>query len=487
MGAQLIQVDWAVVLIMLPLSAAMLGFLLPGMARNIGLLAALLILFTVVGLGWQLTQTGVYSHVAGGWLAPLGIQLHADGFSLLMLATSAIVGVAVSIYSTGYFKAADDQRFWPTWLLLWAALNALFLAADVFNLYVTLELLGLSAVTLASLTGSKDSVSAAMRYLLSTLLGSLAFLLGIGLLYHQYGSVDIAILSERVNDSTVSWAALGLITAGLALKTALFPFHFWLPPAHASAPAPVSALLSALVVKASFYILLRLWLGLFDFQQDSTVANMLGILGATAVLWGSIQALRQIRLKMLVAYSTVAQIGYLFLAFPLAQTGGNRVWYAVAYLMLSHALAKAAMFLVAGNMMLFSGHDRIVNLDRVVQRLPVTVAAFGLAGVSIMGLPPSGGFIAKWLLLEAALAQGHWGIAGIMMLGGILAAAYVFKVLGYAFIPSPVPHQAVSVPARMQWMALLLATLAIMAGFVAQPLMQLIGIGALFDSTGSMP
>jgi formate hydrogenlyase subunit 3/multisubunit Na+/H+ antiporter MnhD subunit len=412
--------------------------------------------------------------------------LYADGLSLLMLAMTAIVALAVSIYSSGYFNDQQQQRFWPLWLFLLAALNALFLSADIFNLYVTLELMGLSAVALAALSGASAALGGAMRYLFATLLGSLLYLLGVALFYHGYATVDIARLGEQVTPTAIVWTATGFITAGLALKTALFPLHFWLPPAHASAPAPVSAVLSALVVKASFYILLRLWLEIFGSGSEAAEI-LLGLLGAMAILWGSIQALRQTRVKLLVAYSTVAQIGYLFLAFPLASTAGINPWHAVAYLALSHALAKAAMFMAAGNLQRFGGHDRIIDLDRVVQRLPLTVAAFALAGVSIMGLPPSGGFIGKWLLLQAALTQGRWELAGVMIIGGVLAAGYVFKVLGRAFTQAEVSHEAKTVPASMEWTALLLAGTAIVIGFTATDIFTLIEIGMPFGHVEVKP
>jgi len=477
-----------IILIMLPLIAGMLGFLWPAVARILGIFTTAAGVISVIGLGWQMQLNGTHLHAIGGWGAPLGIDLYADGLSLLMLAMTAIVGFAVSIYSSRYFTHRHDEvRFWPIWLLLLSALNALFLSADIFNLYVTLELMGLGAVTLSALAGGKLAIAGAMRYLLATLLGSMCYLLGVALLYHSFGTVDIATLSARIDSSPAVWAALGLILAGLALKTALFPLHFWLPPAHASAPAPVSAVLSALVVKASFYILLRLWLSVFNNQQTGMgdgVDTLLGILGGTAVLWGSIQALRQTRLKLLIAYSTVAQIGYLFLAFPLAAASGGLAWNAVAYLALSHALAKAAMFLCAGNLLRFGGHDRIADLDRVVQRLPLTAGAFALAGVSIMGLPPSGGFIGKWLLLKASLDQGNWAITTVLILGGLLAAAYIFKVLGHTFIQAPQPHEATAVPARMEWAALLLASSAIILGFMASPILELVNIGDAFTSPG---
>lgn len=486
MSAVVSGIPWGIDLILLPLMGGLICFLWPRRVTIFGLGTAVAVALSVAGLGWHMLENGVYRHSVGGWGAPLGIDLYADGLSLLMLSITALVGVGVSVYSTAYFERENAIRFWPLWLFLIGALNALFLSADIFNLYVTLELMGLAAVALAALMGSQDALGGAMRYLLATLLGSLAYLLGVALLYHGFGSVDITLLAERVQPSPVVWASLGLIGAGLLLKTALFPLHFWLPPAHASAAAPVSAMLSALVVKASFYILLRLWLEIFAPLGGGSEA-LFGLLGAAAVLWGSVQALRQTRLKLLIAYSTVAQIGYLYLAFPLAAAAGVAAWSAVAYLALSHALAKAAMFLAAGNLLRFGGHDRIGDLDRVVQRLPLTAGAFALAGVSIMGLPPSGGFVGKWLMLEAALAQGRWDVVVVMILGGILAAAYIFKVLGHAFTQAAVSHEPRAVPASMEWSALLLAIGAVLLGFMAIPVLSLMGIGAPFGAGGVGP
>ena len=263
MGVVFADIPWAVVLILLPLAGGMIGFLWPEKSKRVGLATACAVTLSVAGLGCQILTHGVYHHAVGGWGAPLGIDLYADGLSLLMLAATALVGLGVSVYSAGYFQREDSFRFWPLWLFLLAALNALFLSADIFNLYVTLELVGLAAVAMTALPGGRDALSGAMRYLLTTLLGSLAYLFGVALLYHGFDSVDISILAVRVEASPVVWASLGLMGAGLLLKTALFPLHFWLPPAHASAPAPVSALLSALVgVVGAFSGTKRRWLWL---------------------------------------------------------------------------------------------------------------------------------------------------------------------------------------------------------------------------------
>ncbi|MCC6924018.1 MAG: hypothetical protein IT525_13325 [Nitrosomonas sp.] len=479
--SSLLAIDWGVIAILLPLAGGTACVLWPALSKPAGLISVTGVVLAIAGLGWRIMENGIYRHAVGGWGAPLGIDLFADGLSLIMLIMTALVGLGISFYARRYFSPRDAVRFWPIWLFLLAALNALFLSADIFNLYVTLEMTGLAAVALTALTGRIDALGGAMRYLLATLLGSLAYLLGVALLYHDAGSVDIATLAQRIQPNAAVWTALGLMSAGLALKTALFPLSFWLPPAHASAPAPVSALLSALVVKASFYILLRLWLELFgDFAQGASM--LLGLLGAAAILWGSLQALRQTRIKLLVAYSTVAQIGYLFLIYPLASAGNGIAAGMAAYLAFSHALAKSAMFLAAGNLMLFGGHDRIADLDRAVQRLPLTVAAFALAGVSIMGLPPSSGFVGKWLLLDAAMSQGRWDLAVVMIIGGLLAAGYIFKVLGYAFTQAEVPHDARAVPAGMEWAALLLAIGAILLGFMASEIFALIAVDLVVNA-----
>ena len=478
------QPDWGIALVLLPLAAALVAFLRRTAA--VAFAGAAATVAAAAGLTVELVRHGPYHHAIGGWGAPLGIGLHADGLSLLMVWMTAVVGALVTLYAAVYFREHPEraQRFWPLWLFLWSALNALFLGADIFNLYVTLELVGLAAAALTALAGDPRALNGAMRYLLVSLLGSLLYLLGVALLYHAYGTVDIALLGQRLQPGPASHAALAVITAGLLLKTALFPLHFWLPPAHASAPTPVSALLSALVVKGSFYLLLRLWLELFAAGAPAA-APLLGSLGAAAILWGSVQALRQHRLKLLVAYSTVAQLGYFFLAYPLLAAGGGPAWSGMIYLVLSHAPAKAAMFLAAGNILQAGGHDRIAELDRLVQRLPMSMAAFGIAGISIMGLPPSGGFLGKWLLLEAAIGQGHWLLAAVMVAGGLLAAAYVFRVVGYAFTRAHPRERGRLVPPALEWTALALALGAIAIGLAPAGPLALLEIGAPAGAVGS--
>jgi len=399
---------------------------------------------------------------------------------------TAVVGSGISIHALGYFsgKQADDGDeagafFRPLWLFLWAALNALFLSADIFNIYVTLELVGIAAVALVTISGGRDALTAGMRYLLVALLGSLAYLMGTAILYGAYSTLDISALGRLVAPGPASWTAIALMTAGLLAKTALFPLHFWLPPAHANAPTPVSAALSGLVVKASFYLVLRLWFQAFAAALTPGAGTFLGILGAAAVLWGSVLSLRQVRIKMLVAYSTVAQLGYLFLMFPAAMTspspdrGVAIDWTSPAlsggiYHALSHAAAKAAMFMAAGLIYHAVGHDRIAELAGVARALPISVLTFVLAGLALMGLPPSGAYVAKKLLLDAAAGTGQWWWELVMQAGGLLTASYVVLVLAHALRPADAPiklHAPVSRLAEVA--ALALALCSLLLGFAA--------------------
>jgi formate hydrogenlyase subunit 3/multisubunit Na+/H+ antiporter MnhD subunit len=278
------------------------------------------------------------------------------------------------------------------------------------------------------------------------------------------------------------------MTLGLLTKTAIFPLHVWLPPAHANAPAPVSALLSALVVKGSLYLLLRLWLWVFPAALTPPVAQLLGLLGAAAVLYGSLLALCQTRIKLLVAYSTVAQLGYVLLLFPLA---GALAWGGAVYQILSHAFAKAALFLAAGNILQAWGHDRLRELSGLTRTLPLTLYAIALAGVSLMGLPPSGGFIAKWLLLRAAIESGQWWWAVIILVGGLLAAAYLFRLLQCGFISQPGLPAGESypraLPRSLEIIPLLLAAVALGLGFIGTPTLALLNVGSPFAAAQATP
>ena len=474
-------------LVLLPISGAVVTLFLPyGWRALAGCILSGLLLVGVFLLTVVVLQGDHPSQYASGWEAPLGIVLRADGLAVIFLLLTSLVGFPVGVYAAMYFRPQEEGKratelFWPLWFFVWAAMNGIYLSGDLFNLYVLLEVLGLGAVSLAILSGKTAALVAGLRYLLAALAGSMAYLMGVALLYGAYGVLDMALLQENIIAGRTEAMAMVLLLLGLFLKTALFPFHFWLPAAHASAVPPVSAILSALVVKASFYIILRLWVDVFQGSVATVaVAQLLGGLGAVAIVWGSYQALRQNSLKRMVAHSTVSQIGYLFLLFPLISVGLREAewlphaWTGGAYQVLAHGLAKASMFLSVGVIVLAVGNDRKDSMLNMVGRLPMTTFALALAGISLIGLPPSGGFVAKWMFLKASLSSGQWWWVPMIVWGSFLTAGYVFMVLRMAFAPAPRKRVVRRVPRTLEVMALVLAGLAILIGFRAGEILLLL-------------
>ena len=433
-----------VLALVLPLAGVFAALILGGRnARRVAMLTIPAGLALAVAIGIELMQSGqTVIYLLGGWAPPLGIALRADGLSAAMLLTTTVVLLGVALFARDDFKTPENVRearapfmFWTLLMAVWGALNAVFLAGDLFTLYVALELLTFAGVPLVSLEGHSETLRAALRYLLFALLGSVLYMLGAVLLYGAYGTLDIVLLAERVRPGPVCFVAVALMTAGLLAKTALFPLHLWLPPAHAGAPAAASAVLSALVVKGSWFLVVRLWFDVMPGVVTFSAAQLLGGLGTAAIVVGSVVALRQERLKLLVAYSTMAQIGYLFLMFPLAfDSSGNGPVQGFALTggllqVISHATAKAGMFMAAGLIYAALGHDRIADLAGVARAMPVTVLAFALAGLALMGVVPSGAYLAKKLMLDAADASGQWWWAVVLQGGAVFTAGYVVLVL----------------------------------------------------------
>jgi formate hydrogenlyase subunit 3/multisubunit Na+/H+ antiporter MnhD subunit len=472
-----------VLAVLLPFVGVLAGLVLGGRyAQRVALVTLLPGLGLAIAIADALARSGdTLVYLLGGWAPPLGVALRADGLAALMLVTTAVVICGIAVYARTDFAmppGAGEARaplvFWILLLAVWGSLNLVFVSGDLFTLYVALELLTFAGVPLVCLDGSGETLRSALRYLLFALLGSMLYLLGVVLLYGAYGTLDIPLLAMRVRPEPAAWAAVALMTTGLLAKTALFPLHLWLPPAHAGAPAAASAVLSALVVKGSFFLIVRLW---FDVMPDVVTlpsAQLLAGLGAGAILFGSVVALRQERLKLLIAYSTLAQIGYLFLMFPLAfdamsselqrgdaLTGG-------LLQAISHATAKAGMFMAAGLIYKALGHDRIGELRGIARALPISVLAFAVGGVALMGLPPSGAYVAKKLLLDAAAETGQWWWDLVLQAGGFFTTSYVVLVVAHALWPADCPVKLnAPVPRLQEGAALALALCSMLLGLAA--------------------
>jgi formate hydrogenlyase subunit 3/multisubunit Na+/H+ antiporter MnhD subunit len=422
-----------------------------------------------------------------------------------MAVTTAVVICAIGLFARQGFsvpEGAQEARapmvFWTLLMGVWAGLNAVWFGADLFTLYVALELLTFGAVPLVSLDGRAETLAAALRYLLFALIGSAMYLLGVALFYGAYGTLDIALLSGLVRAEPVVWVAAALMTAGLIAKTALFPLHLWLPPAHAGAPAAASALLSALVVKGSFVLIVRIWFDTIPSLLNQAAAQMLAALGAAAIVFGSVLALRQERLKLLIAYSTIAQIGYLFFLFPLASaplrvaSGTTELWTGVAWTggvlqLVSHAVAKAAMFmaagLIAGRWVMTGSPDSVASRGATDDRVRVRPRRDVADGIATERRVRR-----QAMLLMAAVAEGQWWWSVVILAGGLLAAGYVFRVLtpALAATDAPLTLQA-PVSSGRQGVVLAFAICALLLGLVPLRPSLLLEVGRHVPTTAIAP
>ncbi|CAM3886221.1 proton-conducting transporter membrane subunit [Vreelandella rituensis] len=368
----------------------------------------------------------------GGWTLPVGIRWALEPTTLALLTLTTVVASAASL--AAYGDRINRHEYWTLWWLMWAALNTLWLSRDLFNVYVALELLTLSAAGLVALSPKDPYGFSALRYVLVALIASLLYLLGVGLMYGTHATLDIDLLSERATPDTLHAIAALCITLGLMMKAALVPLHSWLPQTHSRASPPVSAMLSSVVVAVALYWLWQLWQGPF---QALSLQPVFALLGSLSILWGGINALQQTQLKRLIAYSTISQMGYALLvlslspvltAYPLAQQGATT-------LLVAHGLAKAGLFLTAGYLVTYHQGDQLQRLTGSAYQLPWLWAGFALSAASLVGLPPSGGFVGKWWLFMGLWEQQRWLSATAFLVGTLLAAAYLIRVIAIALRP----------------------------------------------------
>lgn len=470
----LVTTHWALLIALcLPLLLGLLAALLPPKKAwpvalaSVPVLASGVMLLSAVAqvqlLQWQWEILGV------------SIALRLNGLSVLLLLMTQWIGFAAALYTPGQLRltATDPlgRWLWPLMGVLISALSLIWLATDLLTLYLALELMGLAAVGMLLLSGKAEALLAGTRYLLLALVGSLAYLLGVALILGHWGRLDLQGLAEVVEPGPVAWIAAALIGAGLALKAALFPLHGWLSPVHGSAWTPVSALHAALVIKASLFMLLQLWSILLP---DTFYApRLIAWLGMLAIVWGGLLAWRTDSLKTLVASSTVAQLGYLMVVFPLLLgpdielLARSLAWEGFWLQLMGHAFAKAAMFMAAGNLILATGESTLKGLAGSSRRLPLSLLVFGIAAITLMGLPPSAGFTAKWLLLQAMVMSQQWWAVAALLIGTLLSAAYIFRVFRYSFDETAPRHHYQPLAPGMDLIALTLALIALALGLLA--------------------
>jgi multicomponent Na+:H+ antiporter subunit D len=433
--------------VVLPLSGAAVTAVARGNARaRFALIAAVLTTVAVAVLTVAVLTEGMTTLVLSN---PVGLELVlvADGLALAMVAMTAVTCSIVAGFAASEDRAhpeARHERFWPVWFGLWASLHLLFLAGDLLTAYLMLEAIGIAGAGLVSLAGDRPTLLAGTRYLYAELVASTTVLAGIALIWSRTGSLRFAELEPGLVTEPGGWLALGVVSAGLLLKVPLAPIHIWLPAAHTRAPSAVSPVLSAVVVKSSFAVLVRLWFVSAPELVTRSAAQLLGALGVVAIVWGSVLALRATHVKELIAYSTVAQLGFLVLLVPLVQAGAADAWRGGLLYAVTHALAKAALLLAAAVLIEDAGQPDIDALLGAASRRPLAVFAVGIGGLSLVGLPPRGGFVGKWYLLAASLQTGQWWWLAPILLGSLLTAGYLLRLLKPAFATDASLHPTTS-------------------------------------------
>lgn len=433
--------------VIIPLIAAPLSFLFPA-GRTVWMLtvaASSLSLLIAVLLLNQVLEQGVISYAMGNWQAPWGIEYRVDIVNAFMLLLVAFIGTAVSIFTRPFVEQRlhlpthKQPWFYTAYLLCLTGLLGMVITGDAFNVFVFLEISSLSSYVLISLGRDQRALIAAYQYLIMGTIGATFILIGIGLLYAMTGTLNMADLATRislVSSTRTIYVAFAFLTVGLCLKLALFPLHSWLPNAYTYAPSPVTALLAATATKVAIYILLRVYFSIFgvNFLFNAThLDKILLVLALLGIFSASLIAVFQTDIKRMLAYSSVAQIGYMMLGISMASVTGLTATLSHLF---NHALMKGALFMAIGCIAFRIGAVNLERISGIGRVMPWSMGAFVVGGLSLIGVPLTAGFISKWYLIIGALQQGWWIVAVLILLSSLLAVVYIWRVIEAAYFSS---------------------------------------------------
>ena len=457
--------------------------------RLAGPLASASLLVNLVLAVW-LVGAEVESIYVGGWSPQrtLGIELVCDGFAKLMLVTINLIALVALLFSGPYMRRFTKVwLFYSLFLLMTAGMNSVVLAGDLFNLFVFLEVAAIASYALVAFGCESEELEAAFKYLILGTVGSVLILLGVTILYSLTGHLNMAMVARRlvVAGAMRPAAALAavLLIAGLALKAAMVPFHAWLPDAHPSAPAPISAMLSGVLIKASgVYALARI---VFNVVGPTTpYAFLLIALGALSMVVGVFLAVGQWDFKRLLAYHSISQMGYVVLAIGVAAEIMSRATpnvdvaklclFGGLFHLFNHAAFKSLLFLSSGSIEQQAGTRLLKEMGGLARRMPVTGFCCRVGALSIAGVPPFNGFFSKLIIIIALGMAGHVLLAALAILVAWMTLVSFIKVQRYAL--EGAPHAGVSTareaPAWMCTAMVILAIICIVAGVAALPLRE---------------
>jgi multicomponent Na+:H+ antiporter subunit D len=429
-----------ILVIIVPLLTAIIIPLLSLASRDIGwyltVLSTLLTLVMSVSLLGHVMDGGAISYWLGGWEPPWGIEYVVDYLSALVITVVSFIAFVVAFYArNSVIQEIGEEKapvFYAVYMLFVTGLMGVTITGDVFNLYVFIEITSLSVYTLIAMGRKRNALIASFNYLILGTVAGTFILIGVGYLYMVTGSLNMADLREllpALYDSTAVRTAFAFFTVGLSLKLALFPLHIWLPSAYTHAPSVVSALVAATATKVGAYVLLRIMFTVFSVEFDVEaipVTKILIFLSSIAIIAGSVIAIAQTNLKRMLAYSSIGQIGYIVLGAALV----NELAMTGSLLhILNHALMKGTLFMVAGLVVYRTGVVDISGLRGLAKKMPWSMAAFTIGGLSMIGAPLTVGFVSKWYLAIGAVEAGMWYLVPVILVSSLLTAVYFWRII----------------------------------------------------------
>lgn len=417
-----------------------------------------LMLMSVATIG--ATAGGELIYNMGGWQTPLGIDLRMDGLTTLMVVTINTIGLAVLLYAVDYMRQFTARpRFYSLFLLMVTGMNGVVMTGDLFNLYVFLEIAALASYSLVAFGCEREELEASFKYIVLGSVSSSLILIALALMYGVTGALNMAQVSARITDAGMDAPlvlAFSLFICGFAFKAALVPFHAWLPDAHPAAPAPVSAMLSGVLIKAiGIYVLARLIFNVFGAEQN--ILSLLLWLGVLSMVVGGLMAIGQEDIKRMFAYSSISQVGFMILGLGLATPLGL---VGALYHLVNHSMFKSLLFLNAGAVEYCTGTRRLDQLGGLNRALPVTGATSLVGSMSIAGIPPFNGFWSKLIIILACVEAERYGFALTAVLISIVTLGYQLKVQRGAFFAS-LPEALGTLKREPRMMALSMILLAV--------------------------
>lgn len=448
----MIEQNLSLLLVVIPLLSAPVIAILPN--GRAPWLITLVVTWTCLAIaGWQLSAVidgSVISYELGGWAPPWGIEYRIDVVNAFVgMIVSAIAAITLPYALRSVEKEIplhQTSLFYSLFLLCLVGLLGITQTGDVFNLFVFLEISSLSSYVLIAMGEQRRALTSAYQYLIMGSIGATFLLIGIGLVYVETGTLNMLDLHHRLHpilDHRTVHTGFAFIVVGIALKLALFPLHLWLPNAYKYSPSVISVFLAATATKVAVYIMLRMVFSVFshDFVKITPTSHIFMLLGMFGVILASVAAIYQEDVKRLLAYSSIAQVSYMVLGMGLASTLGIT---ATLVHIFNHALMKGALFMACGAVVYRVGSSRFLNLNGLGRQMPWTFAAICIAGLSLIGIPGTAGFISKWYFMLAALEHQSWIIVLVILLGSLLAVVYMWKIVEIMFLqPATASTQAV--------------------------------------------